>query len=90
MAEMFKYELWNGQECLGYFSTCFPLRGVHLVVPEVPEFKAKYRRKRKVISVPIINRVVSDNGVDLVLRKVLDVRRKSKRQIGLLKGRTIF
>lgn len=85
MSHFYSYELWDGKRSLGVYSTMFPLKGMFLVIPEVSTFKQPYNRKLKEIKLPIIYRIVEDNGVDCLTRRVLDVRRKSKRQIEIIK-----
>lgn len=86
MNRIYAYELWNGKEVVGHYVSMSPLYGRTLAVPELPPLKQSYFRKIKRIEVPIITRVVSDDGVTMTVRIVLDVSKKSKRQIELLKG----
>lgn len=84
MATYYNYELWNGEKILGYYSATFPIRGKFLFVRPVSTFKQLYDIKPEIIKVPIITRVVSTTATDVHSRIVLDVRKKSKRQIGIL------
>lgn len=88
MSTQYLYELWNGKECVGYHSSMFLLLGKFIVVPETPILKQLYNKKLKTVTAPLIYRVVDDNGVDIISRRVIDVRRKSKRQIAVLVGRS--
>jgi len=84
MATSYSYELWDGKKVVGHFNASFPLCGAHVVVPEVSTLKQRYGTRVKYIKVPMATRVVSDNGVDRLIRLVLDVRKKSNRQIRVL------
>lgn len=84
----YAYELWNGKEVVGHFHSLTKIYGRSLVVPETGMFKRSYFRKHPQIEVPIITRVISDNGIDVHYRICLDVRKKSKRQIEILKRST--
>lgn len=86
MISIFTYELWDGKKVVGSYVSMFGLQGRELVVPESSILKQSYFGRIKQIRVPIIYRQLSDNGVDLVMRKCLDVRRKSKRQLKILTG----
>jgi hypothetical protein len=82
----FVYDLWNGKEVVGQYNATFPLAGDYIIVQETSAFKQFYSQKPKVIRVPLVFLVKQDDGVEIVFRKVLDVRRKSKRQIDILRG----
>lgn len=77
MSKMYTYELWNGKEVVGTIDIRNPIMGVNFTI-------MSYRYKD--ITMPVRTRVVSDDGVDVVLRRVLDVSRKGKRQIEFLKS----
>ena len=87
MIQTYQYELWNGKEVVGHYCTQYKLYGRFLVVPTMSLLKQPYRSKCEEILFPITYRIVSDNGVERLTRIVLDVRRKSKRQIDILTGR---
>ena len=87
MTYVFNYELWNGHKVLGYFSTTQLIYGKEVIVPELSGLKRPYNRGVKEIRVPILARTVSDDGIHTRIRRVLDVRKKSKRQIKLLSGK---
>lgn len=82
----YKYELWDGKKVIGYHQSFSLYSGKYLVIPELSEFKRPYNRKLKEFKVPIIMRIVSNSGIDVHLRTVLDVRRKSRRQIKILES----
>lgn len=82
----YRYELWDGHNVIGHIFSQFKLMGREIVIPEVSIFKQKYDTKHKNIKCPIVIRIVYDNGMDTLLRKVIYVRRKSKRQIEILKA----
>jgi hypothetical protein len=81
----YSYELWNGKAVVGHFNTFTPLYGKFLVIPSIPLLKQPYGKKIVEVCVPVTTRFVSDDGVDIVVRRVLDVRKKSKKQIEILK-----
>lgn len=76
------YEVWNGKEVLGYYKTSNPIPGNHLVLP----YKTS-NGKVKTFTIPITYLFLNDTGLPPTFRVVLDVRRKSKRQINLLLGK---
>jgi hypothetical protein len=83
----YQYELWDGKNCRGYYYSHFLLRGNYLVVPLYSEYKRPYKYQGiKDLKVPISFRVVLDDGINYHIKTVLDVRRKSERQIKLLGG----
>lgn len=84
MIRTYQYELWNGKKVVGTYTTPYRLMGLHTLVSEHSTLKQFYRQKLKVIKVPIITRIILDDGVDITVRRCLDVRRKSKRQLELL------
>lgn len=86
MPTHYAYELWNGKVVLGHYGTQFPLQGLSVVIPTISELKRIYDRTYETITVPLRMRLVSDNGVDFTYRLYLDVRRKSQRQIQLIRG----
>lgn len=86
MIRVYKYELWNGSKVLGYYTRLSPLTGQMLVAPEMSTLKQSYSEKYRVIRVPIWSRIVFHDGIDITYRIYLDVRRKSKRQIDILKS----
>lgn len=83
----FKYELWDGKKVVGYYTCLYPLNivGRYMVFHMISTFKQKYNKQYETITVPITTRLISDNGIDYTIRRALDVRKKSKRQINLLK-----
>lgn len=88
----YTYELWDGKKVVGTVTLHRPLLMGHAVdFPVYSTFKQRYNGPYKTIRVPIVYRTVEDNGIDIVLRKVLDVKRKSKEQIALImKNRGMF
>lgn len=87
MIRIYKYELWNGHRVMGEYCTTSPLLGKNLVLPTISELKRPYNRKIIDITIPIITRCVKNDGVDYTIRRCLDVRKKSKRQIEIIKNR---
>lgn len=85
----YRYDLWNGKEIVGTHYRSSPiLYGRNIVLDEVPIFKQLYGKRQKTIVVPVYYQEVSDDGVTITIRRVLDVRKKSKRQIEILKKRS--
>lgn len=84
MPPVYRYPVWNGKAIIGYFWASRQF-GDKVLFPYLSEFKHLYHRQHfKVMTVPIILRTISDNGVTIVIERSLDVRRKSKRQIDIL------
>lgn len=90
MPKEYHYELWNGKRVLGYYRTLFPLRGTSLTICETSILESSSNKKLRTFSVPFGLRVISDDGMDRTVRTVLDVRRKSKRQISILRKRNFY
>jgi len=86
MLKGFNYELWDGKKCIGHFYSNYPLYGKYLVLPEASVLKHQYGRPWKEIKIPIITRHLKDDGIDYTIRRVLDIRKKSKRQIEIIKN----
>lgn len=85
MIQTYAYELWNGKEVIGEVTSRYRFNGKTVFVPTVSAFKEHYNKTYKHIQIPIIVRCVYNDGITITLRSVLDVRRKSKRQIELIK-----
>lgn len=84
MIRCFSYDLWNGKEVIGCYRSLMPIRGDLLEVRTVSAFKEVYNKKYEIIKVPVLWRTVYEDEVEIRKRRVLDVRRKSKRQIGII------
>ena len=84
MPPYFEYELWNGKKVVGTVGSSHPFYGNYVLFPELAMFKQPYNQKPKQIKVPIIRRLISDDGINIHFRVCLDVRRKSKRQIKII------
>lgn len=82
----YTYEVWNGKKVIGRYNISSSILGRFLIVPEVSIFKQSYYKKATYIRVPVIYQFVSDNGIEVTYKRVLDVRKKSKRQIKILIG----
>ena len=85
-----QYEIRKKNEVVGYFHTLFKIGGPFLEVPEHSVLKQPFNQKPKAVRVPIKRRIVSDDGVDVVIRTYLDATRKSDRQIEVLKQGRMF
>ena len=83
----YTYELWNGKKAIGTWTSLSPIIGKYVTFPTISELKREYGRHYETIEVPIMYRVINDNGVDYIVRRCLDVRRKSKRQRELIMQR---
>ena len=79
-------ELRRGGKIVGSILVHPPVFGDHMVFPLMPSpLKQVYGRRYESISVPIAYEVVKDDGIEYTVRRYLDVRKKSKRQIEMLK-----
>lgn len=85
MPTRYTYEMWKGDKLIGSITTLSPLMGRFLYVPEVIVLKALYSQKRTIIEIPISWKLVSDDGVNVTQKRILDVSRKSNRQIKLIR-----
>lgn len=74
------YELWNGKRVVGRHLAHQVYVGREAVVVTIAPGHSRWEEVR----VPLRLRVVSDDGINLHMRTVFDVRRKSKRQISIL------
>lgn len=80
----YTYEVWKGDKQIGtFYNTCL-LMGPHFIFPTVPLIKEAYNSPCEYIKVPLKIRVISNNGIECTTRVVLDVTKKSARQIKLL------
>jgi len=87
MKMRYEYELWNGKEVVGKVYADWPMAlaaGDFLEIPEVSMFKQKYGCKVKTVRFNLRYRTIECYR-DITSRLCIDVRRKSKRQIDLLK-----
>ena len=87
MPEYYDYPIWNGKKIIGYFRWSNRLFGVSVVIPVNSILKQKYGKNIETISVPLVRRVLNDDGVRYTVETALDVRRKSERQIKILMQR---
>ncbi len=83
----YSYDVWNGKEVIGHYFSMFRLSGTHIVIPAVSPFKESYFRKPEMIKIPLIPRMIYDDGVEIRYRITMDVRKKSKRQINIILGK---
>ena len=80
------FPLWNGKKYIGdfVFYGAEPF-GQYLYVPEFSLLKEQYvNGKTKFIKVRIIDRWHRLDKTTFIVQRVLDVRKKSKRQIAIL------
>lgn len=80
----YRYELWNGKEVVGYYHSPSRLFGKKLIIAAVSELKAVYGKTYEQITVPIVHRTITSSHSDITIRQVLDVRKKSPRQLDLI------
>lgn len=83
MAQSYVYELFNGKTAIGTITLMAPVIGKGINIPTVTPFGTKW----ETVFLKIGYRQISDNGVDYTIRRYLDVRKKSKRQIDLIKDK---
>ena len=84
MPESYVYELWNGKKVIGTVNFFGPILGTKAVFPTISEFKRQYGRNYETIEVPLMYLSQSISYREYSVKTVLDVRKKSKRQIKLL------
>ena len=82
---MKKYDIWNGKKVIGSYESNDILQGKSLTIM----YNSRVNLKSKTlylgtIEIPIITRLVHDDGVEYLVRRCLDVRKKSKRQIKII------
>lgn len=81
MPPTFTYRMYRRETLVGLFTTRAPLYGKAVVIPELSALKEPYNTKMLSICVPLkILQVEHDT-----YKIVLDVSRKSKRQIDIIK-----
>ncbi len=80
MAVPFEYELWDGHKVVGKICLPYEVTGKGIAILEEFILKQRYSQKLKEIKIPIIT-VKTDYKT---YRIMLDVRRKSPRQIALI------
>lgn len=85
MATNYIYRLMNKGVQVGTFALTEPIQGKSLTVFEIRVFKQPYSKVPKTINIPI-GYIVSDDGVTITTERVLDVSKKSQRQIDILKA----
>jgi len=88
MVTTHRIELWNGKKIIGYrdLGIFKPFMGKFMMIPTISPLKEKYGKSYEVIKVPIIIKEIYNDGIEVRFRYQLDVRRKSKRQIELIKS----
>lgn len=79
----FCYPLWNGKKIVGHYYSPDPIWGDFIEFPEISILKQPYVLKPKSIKVPIY-RSWSDDGMVIKATRMLDVRKKSNRQIAII------
>ncbi len=77
------FPVWNGKDIIGHYSSK-TFTSSRLVIPVVSEFKRFYNKQYEDIEVPILSLVKHITKTKYEVQHVLDVRRKSKRQIDLI------
>lgn len=87
MIPMYYYELWDGGEPGKGIKVSTMHRlpwGKHVIITEKSLLKQPYNQKTKQFSVPTLALLVYDDGVEVRRRLVLDVRRKTDRQVKVI------
>ncbi len=80
-------ELWSGKKLIGTVLIDYTLligRTVMFCFAPSP-LRQVYGRSYETLSLPVMCRYLPTDGPDYIIRRCLDVRRKSKRQIEMLK-----
>lgn len=81
MISMYTYDLKKGNKIIGFVTFSYPLHGKYVVISEVSKCKNKYIKTHRF---PIKIELAHDDGVDIIYTRVINVSKKSKRQIELL------
>lgn len=80
------YKLWNGKQVVGTLSLAYRIQGTHVVIVFEPTIlKQVYGKKYEHIRCPLFLQTY-DDGVTITTERMIDVRRKSQRQIALLQS----
>lgn len=87
-ASSFVYELWKNDKCVGLMNVGFEIHGSHIVIPYYSMLKEPYDYTGvRDIKIPVKYIAKKINHSDTLIKTVLDVSKKSKRQINLLIAR---
>lgn len=81
----YSYPVWDGKQIIGHRNFQFRLMGKAVVIPTVSELKRIYNKRYEEIIFPI-SYLSEDDGITIKMTRVIDVRRKSQRQIKILLG----
>ncbi len=83
--QSYTYKLWDGKQVVGTLTLPTAIQGAHVRVYFAPSLlKQIYGKKYETITCPLLFESV-DNGVTITTERLIDVRRKSPRQIELLR-----
>ncbi len=81
MPTVYVYDFWNGRALVGSVSLPFPLQGTSVTFGEYSALKRPYTGKIGKVVLPVRIIQISDDGITVVYKLVLDIRRKTKRQL---------
>lgn len=81
----YTYRLMKKNKHVGNYHSLYPLRGESITQREISRFRQKYGQRVKYIKCPLKLIFVKDDGVLITWERVIDVTKKSKRQIDILK-----
>lgn len=84
MSTNYTYELWNGTKVVGHYTSPYKLSGKFLTISELSTLKQPYNKKLSTNTFNLTFRLLPSDGISFTYRTVIDVRRKSVRQIKLL------
>lgn len=78
----YTYDIWDGKKIIGQYTLLTPIlgKGVNII------FKESYNKNSYDSIIIPLAYLTEDNGVSYTVTRVLDVRRKSKRQKKLICG----
>lgn len=83
MDQLHSYELIKAGKVVGKVTYLHELHGLEVVIPYNVKLKTKVKRKELVV--PLRVRFVERFGAEVTFRWYLDVSRKSKKQIKIIK-----
>lgn len=85
MSDYYSYDLWNGKKVVGQYNSYaeIKLTGNSITIPVYDN--SKYVDRYEAITVPILYKLTKTDYKTSTVLICLDVSRKSKRQIKLLK-----
>jgi hypothetical protein len=82
----YTYEVWKANKLIGTVYLMSPVQGKFVEFPELSSLKQPYNQKPKIIHVPVDRRIEKINYCQAVITTILNVSKKSKRQIKIILG----